>query len=91
WLNGMAGSRKSTISRTVAQSFVDQGLHGASFFFKRGERDCGTAALLFPTIAAQLAAKETALTVHIKAALEADPAVIHKAHPIHRYSLRRAI
>jgi len=37
WLNGMAGTGKSTISRTVAQKFADKGELGASFFYKRGE------------------------------------------------------
>ena len=38
WLNGMAGTGKSTISRTVAQSFADNGDLGVSFFIKRGEK-----------------------------------------------------
>ncbi|GAB1318169.1 Vegetative incompatibility protein HET-E-1 [Madurella fahalii] len=79
WLNGMAGTGKSTISRTIAQSFADKGLLGASFFFKRGERDRGNAALLFTTIAAQLVAMEPALASPVRAAIEADPAVTHKA------------
>ena len=79
WLNGMAGTGKSTISRTVAQSFANQGLLGASFFFKRGERDRSNAALLFTTIAAQLVLKEPGLTSHIRAAIEADPSVTRKA------------
>ncbi|KAH6970500.1 hypothetical protein BKA56DRAFT_529716, partial [Ilyonectria sp. MPI-CAGE-AT-0026] len=37
WLNGMAGTGKSTISRTVARDFASSGHLGASFFFKRGE------------------------------------------------------
>lgn len=32
WLNGMAGTGKSTISRTVAEPFASQGRLGASFF-----------------------------------------------------------
>jgi hypothetical protein len=39
WLNVMAGTGKSTVSRTVAQTFSDKEILGASFFFKRGERD----------------------------------------------------
>lgn len=39
WLNGMAGTGKSTISRTVAHAFAGAGHLGASFFFKRGEAD----------------------------------------------------
>lgn len=54
WLNGMAGTGKSTISRTVAKSFKQAKLLGASFFFKRGEGDRGNATKLFPTIARQL-------------------------------------
>ncbi|KAK0714784.1 hypothetical protein B0H67DRAFT_536753 [Lasiosphaeris hirsuta] len=79
WLNGMAGTGKSTISRTVAQSFADQGLLGASFFFKRGERDRDNATRLFTTIVAQLVAKEPALAAHVRAAIEADHAVTAKA------------
>ncbi|KAJ3457025.1 hypothetical protein MRS44_014166 [Fusarium solani] len=54
WLNGMAGTGKSTISRTIAHSFSQKHMLGASFFFKRGERDRGNASRLFTTIAAQL-------------------------------------
>ncbi|KAK4161938.1 vegetative incompatibility protein HET-E-1 [Cladorrhinum sp. PSN259] len=78
WLNGMAGTGKSTISRTIAQSFADQGLLGASFFFKRGERDRSNAALLFTTIAAQLIVHEPGLAPHIRAAIEADSSVTRK-------------
>jgi hypothetical protein len=74
----MAGTGKSTISRTVAQSFADRRLLGASFFFKRGERDRGNAALLFTTIAAQLVAKEPDLAPHVRAAIEDDPSVTTK-------------
>ncbi|KAJ6054863.1 hypothetical protein N7499_005813 [Penicillium canescens] len=33
WLNGMAGTGKSTISRTVAKRFKQEKILGASFFF----------------------------------------------------------
>jgi hypothetical protein len=48
WLCGKAGTGKSTISRTVAQKLDDDGLLGASFFFKRGRADRSHAKLLFP-------------------------------------------
>ncbi|EWZ29435.1 hypothetical protein FOZG_16810 [Fusarium oxysporum Fo47] len=57
WLNGMAGTGKSTISRSIAQSLLTTGILGASFFFKRGEADQGKAAKFCPTIARQLAGK----------------------------------
>jgi hypothetical protein len=55
WLCGKAGTGKSTIARTVAQQLDEEGLLGASFFFKRGWADRSHAKLLFPTIARQLA------------------------------------
>src|SRR6478735_2455317 len=54
WLNGKAGTGKSTISRTVAWSRSKQGDLGASFFFKRGEVDRGNLAKFVPTVARRL-------------------------------------
>jgi len=79
WLSGIAGTGKSTISRTVAQSFADKGDLGASFFFKRGEQDRGNAARLFTTIASRLVYKEPSLATYIRAAIDADPAITGKA------------
>lgn len=66
WLNGMAGTGKSTIAYTVAEWLHQPGAStcatlGASFFFKRGERDRASAALFFPTIVRQLAHKDPGL------------------------------
>ena len=75
----MAGTGKSTISRTVAQNFANEGELGASFFFKRGEGDRGHAGLFFATIATQLVQKLPSLAPHIQNAIEADPAISKKA------------
>ncbi|EHK20398.1 uncharacterized protein TRIVIDRAFT_48578, partial [Trichoderma virens Gv29-8] len=72
WLNGMAGTGKSTVSRTIAQSLASTSHLGASFFFKRGEGDRGRAARFFTTIAAQLTVMQPAIAVHIKNAIKAD-------------------
>jgi NACHT domain len=79
WLNGMAGTGKSTISRTVAQYFEEKGQLGASFFFMRGEGDRGNASRLFTTIAAQLATKVPDLVPSIAKAIEVDPTISEKA------------
>lgn len=55
WLNGMAGTGKSTIARTVAHALADQSRLGASFFFSRGSGDLGNAAKFVSTLAHQLA------------------------------------
>jgi hypothetical protein len=65
WLNGMAGTGKSTISRTVAETFADKGDLGASFFFKRGEGDRGHAGMFMTTIATQLIQKVPSLAPHV--------------------------
>ena len=79
WLNGMAGTGKSTISRTVAQNFANKGDLGASFFFKRGEGDRGHAGLFITTIATQLVQKLPSLAPHVQNAIEADPVISRKA------------
>ncbi|KAH8685007.1 hypothetical protein BGZ61DRAFT_356172, partial [Ilyonectria robusta] len=57
WLNGIAGTGKSTVARTIARTFHDRGCLGASFFFSRGGGDVSRADRLFTTLAWQLAAK----------------------------------
>ncbi|KAJ5337516.1 uncharacterized protein N7506_005538 [Penicillium brevicompactum] len=79
WLNGMAGTGKSTISRTVAQAFADNCMLGASFFFKRGEGDRGRAAFFFTTIAAQLVRRLPSIAPFVRAEIEADPAINEKS------------
>jgi hypothetical protein len=79
WLSGMAGTGKSTIARTVARSFKEDGILGASFFFKRGEGDRGSAAKFFPTIVRQLAVRIPQMITGIQRALEDDPAVPGKS------------
>ncbi|KAL7908525.1 hypothetical protein GGI35DRAFT_469555 [Trichoderma velutinum] len=78
WLNGMAGTGKSTISRTISRSFDSTSYLGASFFFKRGEGDRGSSAKLFTTIAAQLATKKPAIAPYIKNAINTDPTISDK-------------
>ncbi|KAI0804240.1 hypothetical protein GGR55DRAFT_659124 [Xylaria sp. FL0064] len=98
WLNGMAGTGKSTISRTLARSSSNRGQLGASFFFKRGEADRSGVSKFFTTIVAQLIRWEPALAVHAKDAIDADPAICNKAmreqfeklvlNPLEKLSLR---
>jgi hypothetical protein len=75
----MAGTGKSTISRTVAQNFADKGELGASFFFKRGEGDRGHAGMFFATITTQLVQKLPSLVPHVQNTIETDPGISGKA------------
>lgn len=78
WLNGMAGTGKSTISRTISRSLSDTGKFGASFFFKKGEADRGVLSKLFTTIASDLLSWRPATIPHIRAALDDDPTIVTK-------------
>jgi hypothetical protein len=69
WLNGMAGTGKSTIARTVADVFYARNRLAASFFFSRGGGDVGSAGKFFTTVARQLGDISPALRRHICAAI----------------------
>ncbi|KAK8029293.1 hypothetical protein PG991_006349 [Apiospora marii] len=55
WLVGPAGTGKSTIARTVADSFKEKNRLAAGYFFKRGEQGRNDTNRLFTTIAIQIA------------------------------------
>ncbi|EGZ76219.1 hypothetical protein NEUTE2DRAFT_161157 [Neurospora tetrasperma FGSC 2509] len=78
WLQGMAGTGKSTISRTVARILADRKNLGASFFFKKGEVDRNSATRFFTTIASQLVRRLPALAQHMKEVIETDPEIGEK-------------
>ncbi|KAL5596937.1 uncharacterized protein BROUX77_006885 [Berkeleyomyces rouxiae] len=79
WLNGMAGTGKSTISRTICNDFAKSNQLGASFFFKRGEGDRGNLSRFVTTIASQLAQKYGETAKHIKLAIDDDMHISTKA------------
>jgi len=78
WLNGMAGTGKSTIARTVARDLARNHRLGASFFFKRGETDRVSMSKVFPTLAADLVNNIPTIAPHVKHAIETDPAILRK-------------
>ncbi|KAF4921083.1 Vegetative incompatibility protein HET-E-1 [Colletotrichum fructicola] len=55
WLAGPAGTGKSTIARTIVDTFAGENRLVAGYFFKRGEQGRNNTTRLFPTLAAQLA------------------------------------
>ncbi|CUA75362.1 hypothetical protein RSOLAG22IIIB_11679 [Rhizoctonia solani] len=59
WMNGMAGTGKTTIAHTFAQKLKERKLLGASFFCTRTSAECGDVGRIIPTIAYQLARYST--------------------------------
>ncbi|KAH9203212.1 hypothetical protein DL95DRAFT_399572, partial [Leptodontidium sp. 2 PMI_412] len=68
WLNGLAGTGKSTIARTVARRYKEQKRLGASFFFSRGGGDASHAGKLVTSLARQLADNVSSLRQYISEA-----------------------
>lgn len=56
WLNGHAGTGKSTIARTLAKRFQKDCRLAASYFIKRGKESRNSTRRIIPTIAMQLMA-----------------------------------
>ncbi|KAF4417131.1 Vegetative incompatibility protein HET-E-1 [Colletotrichum fructicola] len=54
WLAGPAGTGKSTIARTIADTLDREDRLVSGYFFKRGEQGRNNTTRLFPTLAAQL-------------------------------------
>ena len=55
WLNGLAGTGKTTIAQSIAERVFADGKLGASFFCSRDFEDRSNLRFIFPTIATQLA------------------------------------
>lgn len=79
WLNGMAGTGKSTIARTVAGDRSKHGDLGASFFFKRGEADRGSLLRFVPSVTRQLSRNVPEFAQAVKVALDSDPDITSKS------------
>ena len=79
WLNGLAGTGKSTIAQTFAERMFAHGLLGASFFCSRGVEDCSNLKLIFPTIAFQLAQKYPDFRSSLVPLLQSNPDVVHES------------
>ena len=79
WLNGLAGTGKSTIAQTVAERVFANGRLGASFFCSRGVEDRSNLQLIFPTLAFQLAQTYPDFRSSLVPLLRSNPEVIHES------------
>ncbi|KAJ7328988.1 hypothetical protein DFH08DRAFT_652888, partial [Mycena albidolilacea] len=76
WLHGPAGAGKSAVMQTLCRRLEESGWLGGSFFFKRGHSTCGSAKVLFPTLAYQLAFHRHELMGPISRSVERDLSVV---------------
>ena len=75
WLNGLAGTGKSTIAQTFADMVARNETLGASFFCSRDYLDRKELKNIFPTLAHQLACRYPAFRSQITQVIRQDPFV----------------
>ena len=75
WLNGLAGTGKSTIAQTFAETSFADGELGASFFCSRDFEDRSNLQAIFPTIAFQLAYRYPLFRAQLLQVLRGNPNV----------------
>jgi len=78
WLNGLAGTGKSTIAQTIAERVFASGRLGASFFCSRDYSDRSDLHFIFPTLAVQLARRYTEFRSIFIPLVQSDPDITHE-------------
>ena len=79
WLNGLAGTGKTTIAQMVAERIFLNGQLGASFFCSRDFEDRSNLHLIFPTLAIQLARRYTEFRLILVPLVQSDPTIVHES------------
>jgi len=75
WLNGLAGTGKSTIAKTIAERLFTDDRLGASFFCSRDFEDRRNLHFIFPTLATQLARKYPEFRKILVPLIQSDPGI----------------
>ncbi|KAF1937824.1 hypothetical protein EJ02DRAFT_355910, partial [Clathrospora elynae] len=79
WLNGLAGTGKTTVARSVAYEYHKKQRLGASFFFSKGGGDVSRAGRFVTSIAVQLAQSVPGIRRHISNALGQCPEIASRS------------
>ena len=79
WLNGLAGTGKSTIAQTFSEMANNHGILGASFFCSRDYSERNMLKNIFPTLGYQLAFRYSRFRDHLLEVIKQDPSVVHNS------------
>ncbi|CUA69937.1 Lissencephaly-1 homolog [Rhizoctonia solani] len=79
WLNGMAGTGKTTIANTLCGTLDQSHTLAASFFCSHQLPECRNVKFIIPTLARQLARFSTPFSIFLAKAFEMDPEVHTRA------------
>ena len=77
WLNGLAGTGKSTIAQSFAEMVSMEGILGASFFCSRDYLNRRELKNIFPTLGHQLACRYPHFRTHLINIIKQNPAISH--------------
>ena len=88
WINGSAGTGKTTIAYTIAEDCRKNGQLGASFFCSRDDSECSNPGLIFTTIAYQLGQFSALYRDEVTRALRSNPHIGYSSVP---YQLEQLI
>ena len=79
WLNGLAGTGKSTVAQTIAEGLFADDQLGASFFCSRDFEDRSNLHFIFPTLAVQLARRYTEFRSIFVPLAQSDPDIAYES------------
>ena len=79
WLNGLAGTGKTTIAQTIAERMSADGRLGASFFCSRDFEDRRNLRSIFPTLAVQLARRYSQFRSIFIQLVQSNPEIVHES------------
>ena len=79
WLNGLAGTGKSTIVKTIAERLFTDGRLGASFFCSRDFEDRRNLYFIFPTLAIQLARRYIEIRSILVPLIRSDQDIVNES------------
>ena len=79
WLNGLAGTGKTTIIQTIAERIFADGQLGASFFCSRDFDHRSDLRFIFPTLAVQLARKYSKIRSLFIPLVRSNPGISHES------------
>jgi hypothetical protein len=88
WINGAAGTGKTTIVYTIAKACKTLGILGASFFCSRDDADCSNPSLIFTSIAYQLGNFSPLFRAEVTRAMKSNPNIGNSSVP---YQLEQLI
>lgn len=84
WINGLAGTGKTTIAVTVAEWSAKRNFLAANFFCSRSDAECSDPNLIFPTLSRQLCHFHAPFKDKVTEIIRANPDIVH-AGPMRQF------